>query len=100
MDLTMCILILLFSQKVFLDILSEHSNHRRFFFFDIKKLDKPLSEQLFEHPLLFKDHSDMLLLDHHFIVIDNEHGSLDSSSICINLDFLFFDVSDNGVLLG
>jgi len=40
----------------------------------------------------------MLLPDHELIVINNEHSSLNSSSISVDLNFSLFNISDNGVL--
>lgn len=99
-DLTVSILILLLGFKIVLDIFGEHGNHRRFFLFDIKKLNEALSEKLLEHPLLLEDHFDMLSPDHHLVILNNEHGSLDSSGIGVYLDLLLFDISHDRVLFG
>jgi len=42
----------------------------------------------------------MFLSQNNFVILDNEHSSLDPTSICINLNFFLVNVSHDGILLG
>ena len=64
---------------------------------DIKELNKTIPEKLFKVPLASHDLLNVPLSKHNFVILDNEHSSLYSTTICIDLDFFFVNVSYDGV---
>jgi predicted lactoylglutathione lyase len=77
--------------------MNEHSYHTRFFFLNIKKLNQSISEELLKVPFFLENLFYMLLPELEFILFNDKHSSHASTSICVDLDFSFVDISTNRI---
>jgi len=91
--------LILFSSSILVDIINKHCNHCSFLFSNIKKLNQTFSKVLLKVPCIFalQNLLYMFLTNIQFIVFNNKHGSLHSSSIGVDLDFSLFDISYDGI---
>ena len=98
-DLKVSVLVVL-RLSVAVDVLNKHSNHSRLFFLNIQELNQSMLEELLEVPFSGHDFADVLLPELDLVVFYDEHGSLDATAVCVDLDLFLVDVPHDGVLLG